>query len=448
MKGAPRLTAKLTRAFQILGIALNGQRQNPALSSVSSWQLVNIAILLCAYGLGQGSLFAAQSVLLFVGQHKLLSDFGLAFYTFTLCIILTDFGTSPYIAREQAKLEEIDNALLAQEIKGAWIIRIILSIAVVLFYLTVSFTSKNQFMVMFAVTASPAIIAYSCNMSGVLDGSSRSGLTGATSCIPFFTASLALVYCGFQKPQWSGAIIGSSVTFGHIIGILLQLIACSDVLRTVIFSRPPRIIPILFKSFGVLQTQLPGQIYFRLQLALCASAIGPLGTAAFIYAKQIVTACSQVIQLTRRTEFPSLVRELAQNRDRVIVRTLREQRRGTLIAVAMTLSIMILGALYLTLKPEEPLIGGTLVFLAPTILSLSVALSLVQGLFAKGRYRAAGATTICANLLAAAAALIIVPQLGLGGLVLADLVGGVAMSIIAGSLLMRVYGASHSRQRP
>ena len=176
---------------------------------------------------------------------------------------------------------------------------------------------------------------------------------------------------------------------------------------------------------------LPGQLYFRAQLAIAALALGHNATAVLVYAKQIVGAASQIAGFARRIEFPRLVQAVTGNPGLGAVATIRIQRSSLAIAAAFAAMIVLAAMLVMTMATGFAVEAwGFLAIFCVTVLTESVGQALVQGLFARSRYHAAAITRI----LAVAIAVIFLRERMTGGRIAgtAAIAAGAALLLGAG----------------
>jgi hypothetical protein len=139
-------------------------------------------------------------------------------------------------------------------------------------------------------------------------------------------------------------------------------------------------------SGALLSLVLPGQINMRVQLVLSTAYLGAETTALFIYAKQVVTAFTQVIAFVLRVDFPGLVEKVAGARGSV--RAILDAQKTTLVcAVVFTLGAAVVSG-FAAMVPDFSLhrAATSVVAFTPTILTLSLALMMIQGLAAMGAY--------------------------------------------------------------
>jgi O-antigen/teichoic acid export membrane protein len=142
------------------------------------------------------------------------------------------------------------------------------------------------------------------------------------------------------------------------------------------------------KDGGALLFQfLPGQLNMRAQLVLSTVYLGAETTALFIYAKQVVTASTQIIAFVLRVDFPGVVEKMAGSREHSFRSILNAQRTTLYCAVTFTVGAMIVSSIA-GIVPDFRLHGAAtiLVAFAPTILTLSLSLMMIQALAALGAY--------------------------------------------------------------
>ena len=149
----------------------------------------------------------------------------------------------------------------------------------------------------------------------------------------------------------------------------------------------------LFRSLrdagALLFQSVPGQLNMRAQLVLSTAYLGAETTALFIYAKQVVTASTQIIAFVLRVDFPGLVEKMSGPREHSFRSILNAQRTTLYCAVALTVGAMIASGIA-AIVPDFRLhrAATILVAFAPTILTLSLSLMMIQALAALAAYAA------------------------------------------------------------
>lgn len=413
-------------------------------------KILNLLLLIGGYGLGQGALFLAQTWLVSQGELDRLAAFGLSFYLITLAILIVDFGSTSFLAREFAREPGPLDPAPYDPWAFYWrVLPIRLAVAAVCVSGLLILQRSDAFAAAYAVFAVPALLIWAFNTTGVLDGLRLSGVSGATAAIPFILSATALVLTTGDDPAVSGAALGASLTLGYGLCVAGQIAALAFRGHRIRFVRPQmtEVGRTFVDSGGAMLTLLPGQVYFRLQLALCAAFLTPASTALFLYAKQVVTACAQVIGFLRRVEFPDLVKALGVPRMLAPLSTiLKVQRVGTIAAAASTILVAAAGcALMMFGKGETARSGFAILVFAPTILTSALALSFVQGLIAMRHFKAAAVIMLLATAGGFATSSALVNIIGIAGLAVADAVVNAATISATIWFLMRSRGTGDIR---
>ena len=390
-------------------------------------KLGNLALLIGGYGFGQGTLFLAQTWLVLHAQLPRFTEFGVGFYTVTLALLLVDFGSTQFLAREIAHHEDVEDANMAAWTSYWRITPVRFGVALICLVIGLTYAHySSRFSAAYILFASPALLIWAFNATGCLDGFRLSGASGITGSLPCITSSIALIVTSDIAPGAAGAILGASLSVGYFIAVALQLSILSLTGRKNRFVLPARaaVADAAVHSGAALLTILPGQIYFRLQLAACAIFLAPAATAIFLYAKQIVTALSQLIGFIRRVEFADMVAALVRRKGSALGVIITSQRLGTLIG-ALSAFAMMLGGLAIHFKGRGELQAAGLAIAAfsPTILTAALALGFIQGQMALRRFQAAASVSITAVLLSAVATIVLTPVFGVVGLAIADFLG-------------------------
>lgn len=391
-------------------------------------QLANIAMLIGGYGLGQGSLFLSQTWLVVKGDLDLLAFFGTNFAFAVLAAVIVDAGSYIVLARHTVhRLSEGDTwpeiwrcywetSVFRLVMAGA-----IASVAVVLFL----FLGADEETVGFALWFAPALLVWSFNGTGLIDGLNLSGVSGLSGALPYIAAAAALFGCYEFSVTRPGAVLGGAIFIGYAGTVAVQFLTLSALGKPPHFVRPTKagVKRAMTEGLQLTSSQIPGQLYFRAQLLLSNSFLGADATALFIYGKQIVTAFNQVISFVRRTEFPNLVAKLSQAQDNLLQTVFRVQRLGNYLSVVMAIAVLLAGlAMSCYAGGETARAGYVLVLFAPTIVTTTLLMALQQAMAAVGNYGALSKYVAFAMLTGLAVAVATIDWLGLVGLALADLV--------------------------
>jgi hypothetical protein len=125
----------------------------------------------------------------------------------------------------------------------------------------------------------------------------------------------------------------------------------------------------------------------RVQLVLSTVYLGAETTALFIYAKQIVTASTQIIGFVLRVEFPGLVEKLAASGKHSLGSILGAQKMALYCALVFAAGIAGVAGIAAAV-PDFSLHRASMIIASftPTILTLSLSLMMTQALAALGAY--------------------------------------------------------------
>jgi hypothetical protein len=236
--------------------------------------------------------------------------------------------------------------------------------------------------------------------------------------------ALGLALAAHRPGETAGAILGGAFSLGYLVTVTAQWIALG---RNGWHPRLQRLTRAgLLRSLrdgSVLLFQFfPGQITMRVQLVLSTLYLGAETTALFIYAKQIVTGMTQIIGFVLRIDFPGLVQRLAGSGDRF--RTILKAQQTTLYcAVTFSFATAILFGVAATV-PDFSLhrAATVMVSFAPTVLTLSLSMMVIQGLAALGAYTVIASTVAIGSAVWVAISYALVSLLGVYAFVLGEVV--------------------------
>ncbi|SMF51068.1 Membrane protein involved in the export of O-antigen and teichoic acid [Xaviernesmea oryzae] len=389
-------------------------------------QLINIAMLTGGYGLGQGSLFFSQTWLLVNGDLKLLAFFGTSFAFAVLAVMIVDAGSYIVLARHTVNQLSSEDAWL--EIwRCYWetsIFRLVMAAMFAAVTIIFIIIGVDDDAVWFAVWFMPALIIWSFNGTGLIDGLNLSGISGLSGALPYIAAAVALIGCHEFSVERPGGILGAAICLGYAGTVTAQFMTLLVLDRSPRFLCPTKtgIKRSMAQGLQLISSQIPGQLYFRGQLLLSNSFLGADVTALFIYGKQVVNSFIQVIAFIRRAEFPKLVAQLSQTPQDLLRTTFRVQRFGNSLAAAMAIAVLLMGlGLGVYADGETSRAGFVVALFAPTIVTTTVVLAFQQAMSALGKYGALAKCIAAAMLAGTAVAGATINWLGIIGLALADL---------------------------
>jgi len=267
----------------------------------------NFLLLFASFGIGNGSLFLAQSWLLLHGELGLIGLFGTYFAMATLATLLVDWGGLVLLARSTLATKGDEG--LSAAFWDLTVVRLLVALLVVAGVLFWVLPSPGGFAEAYLAAAAPAVLVGALNAGGILDGLHRSGATGATTMVPMLLSAAALPFVPDASALHQGYVLGAAYSVGAVLSVGLQHLMVAREGRRLGFSRPTAagLRRAAFDGGMLSLTLLPGQFLYRGQVAISISLLGAEATGVFVYAKQIVQALSQVPQFARRAEFPYLV---------------------------------------------------------------------------------------------------------------------------------------------
>lgn len=400
-------------------------------------RLMNILFLIGGFGLGQGSIFLAQTWLVAHGRLDLLALFGTHFSFSMFGIMLVEAGSITILARKVASMSDDETADVAwQAFCETSVVRVALACLTAAFAIgSLHFIPSNDFTLAFVWYSVPAYLLWSINAAGMLDGLKLSGVSGLSGSISYLASAIALFLARDASMYEAGVILGCAFTAGFLLTIGVQYLALWRSGWTPRFVAPRRqgVLEAALAGLSMLGGSLPGQVYFRAQLVISSTWLGVDTTAIFVYVKQIVSAFTQVVGFVRRVEFPELVKHLSKTAAHPLVAIFKAQRLGTLLGLAGAFASAVAGLVMASLgQGVTGQIGLALAIFSVTIFSSTIALSMNQGLAAQGRFT----TLMLVSLLALAAGLsssfVFVAVIGIAAFALGDFLAnlsGIATAI-------------------
>lgn len=369
-------------------------------------RLVNLGMLIGGFGIGQGSIFLVQTWLVATGKTELLALFGTHFSFAMLGIIAVEAGSLTVLSAQIARILHAkgDPHSVWRSYWETTVFRLTVAVILVLVGLGVGeFAALPDFSQTYLLFSLPALLLWAFNAAGFLDGLQKSGVSGITGSIAYLASALALYLAAGLPDREVGMWTGLALTLGYALTVVAQFVALAVAGWRPFWAKPTAsgVRKAFVEESSMLAGLLPGQLYFRAQLAIAGLFLGTTATAMLVYAKQIVGAASQIAGFARRIEFPRLVQAVASNPATSVGHMLKIQRVSFGIAGVMTIGI--LGTALVVVSLFTGFTRDAWMFLALfclTVLSESVGQALVQGLFAHNRYHGAAIARILAVALA------------------------------------------------
>lgn len=392
---------------------------NTCVAFLKSAKSLNFAMLLAGFGVGQGSLFLANSYLMLAHRHELVSSFGAAYALITFLMFITDWGGAVYMARLAAlhdgRREDLDRGFLE-------LCLVRTAVAVVIIIGSVVFFSRDGggFSAGFTPFASLGLLAYAFNGSGVLDGSGKAGLSGLCQAFPPVSVALLLPFVAGPLDAAAGRMLGIAYAFGLLASVVGQLALYRPMFRAACRSLTFGGIVACGRTAAVyMATPLPGQTLFRLQVFLATSYLTTTLAAIFIYSRQLIGVGYQLIGFLLRVDvrdFAKRVRGGSLSWLDCATKSLTT-RAG---AVVMLGFIFVGGAITIVASRD---IGVALLLYSPCLLALSISTTLQRAFVFQARANEVLTAIVVTTWLPTLAALIWPAQISITMIVAIELAG-------------------------
>jgi hypothetical protein len=405
---------------------------------------INFVGLVAAYGLGQGSVFLAQTWLLGTGEQRLLDTFSVCITGVVLAFYIVDWSSPVTLVSGMlnSRYAAYSNVLFWSCSVVRLAVCAMLTLAAIL---STYFLADAQYIRFYAFGAGVGIIATAFNGIGVLDGLRLSRWSGLFSAFPFVASAATIPFVVHLSHEVAAFWLGLAFSAGSVLSVAGQHLVISRAgTKLVPISVRRKWILRSFKEGGAfLLGWLPGQIFYRSQVLFCASLVVGTSVGEFLYAKQIIVGVSQLLFFLRRVEFPDLID--SSRKVRVRVRdVLLYQKASTASAVAATLLSAILALLALAVAPPQFKQATWLVLaMIPTLLTNHVSSAMAQGGLAQRRYNStASANIISIGIIGIALSWFAAKEWGVYGLIFVE-----PLTHILNALLMIyiIYSSNRSR---
>lgn len=274
----------------------------------------------------------------------------------------------------------------------------------------------------YTAAAAVGLVAFSINPGGILDGHNKSGWTGATWALPFIASTVALPLSVNLPLQQAGIVLGAAMSAGAILAVAAQFIVLRSFKLEVRWCQPS----LTAMREGAHEAALymigwlPGQVYFRGQIAIAMVLLGPSQAALFIYAKQLIMSATRFLYFARRVEYPNLVKQLADGQH-LVYKVLTIQRISLSMGVVGMLAFAAFGVLLHIFVPENLQGAGLVIALfSPIILTASVNATFMQACYALKRTDVSAWLGVSIAVLGLGLQWLFVPHIGMAGIALAE----------------------------
>jgi len=351
---------------------------------------INVVQLVAAFGVGQGSLFLAQTWLVHTGELALLGRFGALSAFAMLGMLIVDLNALTTLARRVAATagEPGRRDAIWRAYAPVTVVRLGAALVVIAAALAYTAFEREGFALGYVAAILPGFLVWSFNGAGLLDGLQRSGLSGIALALPYLASALCLPVAVHLPPLPAGLLLGGAMSLGFAAAVALHMVALARLGFGFRPVRPTRGSVKAAAREGLAMTVqwLPAQAFYRFEILLCGWLLGGSVVGLFVYAKQITNAASQIAGFLRRVEFPALVRQLAMAPGHRIGTTFL-RLKGGIVGAGVTGAAVAAFALTVgpLLGPRLAHAAGVVAIFSPVVFSGALSGTLTLGLFALGR---------------------------------------------------------------
>ncbi|QPF94560.1 hypothetical protein [Bradyrhizobium commune] len=388
-------------------------------------QAANIGLLFGGYGFGQGAVFLTQTWLIAAGEYRLLASFGTHFLFAVLGSLAVDAGSNTTLARHAASASGSAAKELSQAFWNASVFRMLLAMALIVAASIYAFAfAPDGFSRNYVLFAAPGLLFVACNAAGLLDGFKFSGISGTSAAFPYAVSALVLIATRHASPDTAGAALGAAFAGGSLLMVVVQWIALVKLgWRPHAPTTTMRGLRRAAREGGaMLWVLLPPQIYGRAQVVLSATYFGAETTALFLYAKQVATGALQIVAFVQRVEFPTLVACLSGHNENPVGTALRVQKLVAATGISFTAAVSAAGLIAAQFPGSKfSAVAPLLSAFAPTILTVTAVVMMMQGLAATGAYEGLAVDITVFHLVGVVASYVFLSRLGVYAFIAADI---------------------------
>lgn len=268
-------------------------------------------------------------------QFSLIAEYGTAYATISLLMIVCEWGGNSLLAREATDLGASDDHVT--HIYSTLVATRLILATMVTAASVIAWFVMPMFETGFMAAGSLGLIAYAFSPAGLLDVRGRSGFSGVTQSLPVLALAWALPFCVDVASETSGLMLGAVFTVAHGVASVMQvavtprawrpqlgMISAGAVYRTARLALP------------ALLMQLPGQVLFRVQMYLGAAFLADAVLALFVYVRQIIGIGYAFVGFSTRVDMRDFA--IAARRDDVDIMRLAISTFSARVALAITLA--------------------------------------------------------------------------------------------------------------
>jgi len=286
-----------------------------------------LLLIISGFVLGQGSMFAAQTYLVFLHEMEVISIIGIGVGLLSLLQWASDGGGVFLLSKQYAEpdfLEKFSSFLIARIIIGGSFC--------FLFVLGAITIELNAQIISMLGVGWVVVVLWSLNITGILDRVKKNQIAGPMSGLSWLFSAIA-VAC-FYKNMNLGVIVALAYSFGLLVTVVIQWWVAVKAGLILNFERPSfkkvieqlKLIALYNAAF------IAAQGYARLIPILVDRLVSAEISGIFIYAKNVANMVSQVILFSRRVEFSGLV-DFTQSKKFSLIGVLLRQKYSLVLSI-------------------------------------------------------------------------------------------------------------------
>lgn len=262
-----------------------------------------VFFLLMGFSLGQGSMFLAQSYLIYQDKYEITSQsaIGLGFLSLAYWVVEMG-GIFTFNKAFEKSPSEICNYLTARLIIG-------LCVSLISF-ICVKFLYIRDELLLGVVSIAPLIaVSTTISLLGYIDATQKNDRISHTSGLPWIlSASCLLIPENLTTPYQHGVTIGLAFLTGQLIFTKLQYTCLRQEISHLNFKKvqADRVIQYIKYGLAYNLSFSSSQIYGRITPVLIDALIGAKISSIYIYIRNITNLFSQISIFAKRLEFSNL----------------------------------------------------------------------------------------------------------------------------------------------
>ncbi|WP_415906478.1 hypothetical protein ACMXYX_03355 [Neptuniibacter sp. QD72_48] len=257
-----------------------------------------LVFIMLGFCLGQGSMFFAQTYLIYQGDIGLVGQAGITIGLFSLIYWFSDFGGVYLLSKYLSDNSNRFNYYLCVRLVSNFF----LCLLMVVVGGSVEYLESYSFLF---YLGGIVFLSGSCNFAGVFDYKKKNKFAGLLQAIPWVLASVFLVFSGNPIEY---------MCLGYVLGVVLisfvQVLLCRKYIVGLLDSKGLSSGTYFKKVIGEMYSYnlsfLVTQLFGRVVPIFVQASMGQAVAGTYIYAKNIINMMSQFVAFARRADFSSM----------------------------------------------------------------------------------------------------------------------------------------------